>query len=66
MNTKAMTKTARSWFAAAAAKLRPDQVQVLESAMRRISDRHAAPRIGGNHVLEALLETGLYARAWPA
>jgi hypothetical protein len=60
-----MTKTGRSWFSVAAAKLRPDQVQILESTARRISDQHHAPRIGGNHVLEALLETNLYSRAWP-
>lgn len=66
MKAKQFTKTAQSWFAAAAAKLRPDQVQVLESVARRISNQHGSPKVGGNHVLEALLDTGLYTRAWPA
>lgn len=62
---KSMNKTGCSWFSASAAKLRPDQVQHLETVARRISDQRRAPRIGGNHVLQALLDTGLYARAWP-
>jgi len=29
---------------------------------REISDCRGAPKIGGNHVLKSLLETGLYQR----
>jgi hypothetical protein len=62
---KTMTRTARSWYSTAAAGLRVDQAQMLDSRARSISDQHGAPRVGGNHVLEALLETGLYQRVWP-
>ena len=63
---KAMTKTATSWFDTAAAGLRADQIQALDASARRISDRRRATKVGGNHVLKALLDTGLYQRSWPS
>ncbi|HEX6681082.1 MAG TPA: hypothetical protein VF063_10585 [Gaiellaceae bacterium] len=61
-----MTKTARSWYSAAAAGLRPDQAAELLAVASAVSDARRAPRIGGNHVLKALISTDLYQRSWPS
>ena len=62
---KALTKTGEAWFTTAASGLRADQIAVLDSVMRQNSDRRRSPKVGGNHVLKALLDTGLYQRTWP-
>lgn len=62
---KGMTKTARSWYSVAAAGLRPDQAADLLAAASAVSDARRATRIGGNHILKALVSTGLYQRLWP-
>jgi hypothetical protein len=57
------TLTAWFWYSTAIQGLRPDQIDQLDQAILRICPDHA--RVGGNHVLEALNETGLYQRTWP-
>lgn len=63
---KSMTKTGTSWYQTATQGLRRDQIADLLTAATAVSDRRRAPRIGGNHVLEALVATGLYQRVWPS
>ena len=65
LGRKAMTLTAKYWYLAATNGLRGDQIDRLNAVLMRISDEHGSPTIGGNHVLEALLETTLYQRVWP-
>jgi len=60
-----MTLTGQSWYIVAIGGLRPEQVTRLNGAILDRCANHASPQIGGNHVLEALLETGLYQRTWP-
>jgi len=62
---KKLTTTATWWYLMAISGLRPDQVQILDAAIEKRSAANKATVIGGNHVLEALLETGLYQRIWP-
>jgi hypothetical protein len=65
LGDRMMTLTGHWWYLMAIAGLRPDQVAELNEAVLNVCGRHNAPLIGGNHVLEALLETELYQRIWP-
>jgi hypothetical protein len=62
---KSMTTTATWWYLTGVNGLRSDQVQALNVAIEKRSDDNNATVIGGNHVLLALLDTGLYQRVWP-
>jgi hypothetical protein len=62
---KGMTTTATWWYLTAVNGLRSDQVAALNAAIKKRSIDNDAPMIGGNHVLLALVDTGLYQRVWP-
>jgi hypothetical protein len=57
------TLTGWFWYLQAIQGLRPDQVADLDVAILQLCPDHA--RVGGNHVLQALLDTGFYQRTWP-
>jgi hypothetical protein len=40
-------------------------VQLLDGAIEKCRVTNGAASIGGNHVLQALLDTELYTRVWP-
>jgi hypothetical protein len=62
---KRMTTTASWWYLTAVNGLRADQVQSLDDAIEKCRVANGAAFIGGNHVLQALLDTDLYTRVWP-
>jgi hypothetical protein len=55
------------WYDAAAVNgdMLPHRVAQLEAKILEIRDAHNSRIIGSNHVLEALLQDGLYMRTWP-